>query len=155
MATELECPVDFITVNENKVRLTALSVFILALVYLIVPNWIIPAFLTVDFFLRGFNFGKYSLLHFISDKAIKLFGIKAKPIDQAPKRFAAKIGFFFSIAILAAHVVNYTTAALVLAGVLTVFAFLESFLGFCAGCYVYTFYSRLLGSFRKEVSNAA
>ena len=28
MATELECPVDFISVNENKVRLTALSVFL-------------------------------------------------------------------------------------------------------------------------------
>lgn len=153
MATELECPVDFITVNENKVRLTALSVFILAVVYLLTGTWIIPAFLTVDFFLRGFNFGKYSLLHIVSDKVIQLFSIKSKPIDQAPKRFAAKIGFFFSIAILAAHLINYTTAALVLDGVLTIFAFLESFLGFCAGCYVYTFYIKLRGSSAKQVSN--
>ena len=153
MATELECPVDFITVNENKVRLTALNVFILAVVYIVVPNWIIPAFLTIDFFLRGFNFGKYSLLHLLSDKEVKLFGIKAKPIDQAPKRFAAKIGFFFSIAILAATVFSFTTTGIALAIVLTLFAFLESFLGFCAGCYVYTFYIKLFSSNKKQVAN--
>ena len=49
MATELECPVDFITVNENKVRLNALSVLLLSIIYLFIPVWMIPAFLTVDF----------------------------------------------------------------------------------------------------------
>ncbi len=153
MATELECPVDFITVNENKVRLTALNVFILAVVYIAIPNWLIPAFFTIDFFLRGFNFGKYSLLGLLSDAEVKLFGIKAKPIDQAPKRFAAKIGFFFSVSILAATVFNYPTTAIALAIILLVFAFLESFVGFCAGCYVYTFYIKLFGSNKKQVAN--
>ena len=153
MATELECPVDFITVNENKVRLTALNVFILAVIYLIVPNWAIPAFLTIDFFLRGYNFGKYSLLNLFSEKEVQLFNIKAKPIDQAPKRFAAKIGFIFSLAILAATVFNCSTAAIVLAIVLTLFAFLESFVGFCAGCYVYTFYLKLFGINKKQAVN--
>jgi len=153
MATELECPVDFITVNENKVRLTALNVFILAVVYIIVPNWMIPAFLTIDFLLRGFNFGKFSLLNLLSDKEVQLFSIKPKPIDQAPKRFAAKIGFFFSVAILAATVFGYTTTAIALAVILTVFAFLESFIGFCAGCYVYTFYIKLFGINKKQVVN--
>ena len=152
MATELECPVDFITVNENKVRLTALYVFLLAVVYIIIPGWIIPAFLVVDFFLRGYNFGKYSLLNMLSEKEVQLFGIKTKPIDQAPKRFAAKIGFIFSVAILAATIFNYGTAAIVLAMVLTLFAFLESFMGFCAGCYVYTFYIKLFGTTKKRVT---
>lgn len=153
MATELECPVDFITVNENKVRLTALNVFLLAVVYIIIPGWIIPAFLTIDFFLRGYNFGKYSLLNMLSEKEVQLFGIKTKPIDQAPKRFAAKIGFIFSVAILAATIFNYGTAAIVLAMVLTLFAFLESFIGFCAGCYVYTFYIKLFGTTKKQVTS--
>jgi hypothetical protein len=153
MATELECPVDFITVNENKVRLTALNVFLLAVVYIIVPNWIIPAFLTIDFFLRGFNFGKYSLLNLLSEKEVQLFNIKPKPIDQAPKRFAAKIGFIFSVAILAFTAFNYISTAVVLSVVLTLFAFLESFLGFCAGCYVYTFYLKLFGLNKKQAVN--
>jgi len=144
MATELECPVDFITVNENKVRLTALLVFILAVVFLFTGNWIIPAFLIADFALRAFKLGRYSLLNLISDLLVKIFSIPAKPIDQAPKRFAAKIGLLFAIAITALQLLNNSPAALILAGVLTLFAFLESFLGFCAGCYVYTFYLKLL-----------
>lgn len=143
MANNLECPVDFITVNENKVRLTALNVLLLAIVYLWLTHWSIAAFLTIDFFCRAFNLGKYSLLNFISDKEVQLFAIKVKPIDQAPKRFAAKIGFIFSLAILALTVFNYTNTATLLAIVLSMFAFLESFAGFCAGCYVYTFYSKL------------
>ena len=153
MKPELECPVDFITVNENKVRLIALNVLIFAVVYLFVPNWIIPAFLTVDFFLRGFNFGKYSLLAMLSEKEVQLFGIKAKPIDQAPKRFAAKIGFIFFAAIFIATVLNCITAGIVLTVILVLFSFLESFVGFCAGCYVYTFYVRLFGINKRQVSN--
>jgi len=123
------------------------------LVYVIVPNWIVPAFLTIDFFLRGFNFGKFSLLNFLSDKEVQLFGIKVKPIDQAPKRFAAKIGFIFSFAILASTAFSYFTTGISLAVILLVFAFLESFLGFCAGCYVYTFYLKLFGNNKKQAVN--
>ena len=143
MANNIECPVDFITVNENKVRLTALNVLLLAIVYVWLAHWSIAAFLTIDFFCRAFNLGKYSLLNFISDKEVQLFAIKVKPIDQAPKRFAAKIGFIFSLTILALTVFNYTNTAILLAVMLSMFAFLESFAGFCAGCYVYTFYVKL------------
>ena len=149
MATELECPVDFIMVNENKVRLTALHVLLLAVIYLFVPNYIIAVFLTADFFLRGFNFGKYSLLSIISDKELKWLDINVKPIDQAPKRFAVKIGFIFSTTVLLLMIAQYTTAAIIFAGILIVFAFLESFAGFCAGCYVYTFYIKLFGVPKK------
>ncbi|MBS1511366.1 MAG: DUF4395 domain-containing protein [Bacteroidetes bacterium] len=150
MAKELECPVDFISVNENKVRLTALNVFILAVLYLFFPNLYIPAFLTADFFLRGFNFGKYSLLNQLSDKEVKWFKVSAKPIDQAPKRFAAKIGFIFAVAIILLHVFKFDTSARVVAGILTLFAFLESFLGFCAGCHVYTLLNRTKAALRFE-----
>lgn len=143
MATELECPVDFITVNENKVRLTALQVFILALVFLFTSSWIVSAFLIADFFLRAFKLGKYSPLNWISDRLVKLFSISHKPIDQAPKRFAAQIGLLFAVAITALQLTGNAVPALILAAVLTLFAFLESFLGFCAGCYVYTFYVKL------------
>jgi len=149
MATELECPVDFISVNENKVRLTALNVFLLTALFILLPNWIIITFLTVDFFCRVFNLGKYSLLNIISEKEVQLFAVAIKPIDQAPKRFAAKIGLIFCAAILLCTVLNYGTSAVVLASVMLVFAFLESFLGICAGCYVYTFYIKLFPANKK------
>ncbi|MGC4102055.1 DUF4395 domain-containing protein [Ferruginibacter sp.] len=154
MATELECPVDFVTVNENKVRLIALHVLILGIIFIVFPHWGIAAFLTIDFFLRGFNFGKYSLLGIISQKEVELFKVRSKPIDQAPKRFAAKIGFFFSAAITITSLLDYGTAAMALAGILVVFALLESFLGICAGCYVYTYYKKFFGRSVQNTLNS-
>ncbi len=57
---ELECPVDFVTINENKARFVALLVFLLSVIFLLVGNWFIPLFLSIDFYLRGFNGGRYS-----------------------------------------------------------------------------------------------
>lgn len=143
MSFELECPVDFKKVNENKVRLTALWVLILGVLVFITKSWLIGAFLLIDFALRAFDFGKYSLLNLLSDFTVSTFKISAKPIDQAPKLFAAKIGLAFSVAILATILTDNLTATLYIAAVLIFFAFLESALGFCAGCYVYTFYKKI------------
>jgi hypothetical protein len=140
----IECPVDFVSINENKARVTAALVFILTLIYLFASFWIIPAFLTIDFFVRGFNFASYSLLGLISDKLVVLFSIKQKPTDRAPKRFAAKIGFLFSAAILVFIALDLKNIALILAIVLATFALLESAFGFCAGCHVYSFYNKFL-----------
>jgi Domain of unknown function (DUF4395) len=134
----MECPVDFIPINENKARLTAFFVFILTIVYVLNGFWLIMAFLLVDFSLRTFNLGKYSLLGFISDAIIKQLKIKNKLVDRAPKRFAAGVGLVFSLAILVAGYFHQPLIVYSLSGVLLFFAFLESFLGFCAGCYVYS-----------------
>ena len=143
MSFELECPVDFKKVNENKVRLTALWFLILGVLLVLTKSWIIGAFLLIDFALRAFDFGKYSLLNLLSDFTVSTFKISAKPIDQAPKLFAAKIGLAFSVTILATILTGNLTATLYITAVLIFFAFLESALGFCAGCYVYTFYKKI------------
>jgi len=134
----MECPVDFITVNENKARLTAFFVLVLTCVYLLTGFWLIMAFLLFDFAVRVFNLGKYSLLGFISDAVIKQLKIKNKPVDRAPKRFAAMVGLVFVAAILLTCVLHLGIATISLAIVMAVFAFLESFFAFCAGCYVYS-----------------
>ncbi len=135
----MECPVDFIKINENKARLTAFFVLVLTLVYLRTGFWLIMAFLMVDFALRTFNLGNYSLLGFISDAVIKQLNIKNKPVDRAPKRFAAGVGLVFTAAILVAFFLGLPFVPMVLAVIIALFAMLESFFGFCAGCYVYDF----------------
>jgi len=134
----MDCPVDFIKINENKARLTAFFVLVLTLVYLKTNLWLIIAFLLVDFFLRAINLGKYSLLGFISDAVIKQLKIKAKLVDRAPKRFAAMVGVAFTAAILVSTILHLNIVAFSLAVVLSFFAFLECFFAFCAGCYVYS-----------------
>jgi hypothetical protein len=134
----MECPVDLITVNENKVRVIAFFVLVLAIVYLLTDLWLIMAFLVVDFLLRAFNLGKYSLLGFLADAVIKQLKIKTKPVDRAPKRFAAAMGLVFTIAILLTAFLHFVVLANILTVILCCFATLESFAGFCAGCYVYS-----------------
>ena len=142
---EKECPVDFIAVNENRVRLTALWVLLLVLAsfFTFVNAFPVFIFLAIDFFLRAFNFGKFSPLNILSGFIVKQFKIPNKPIDQAPKRFAAGIGFVLSVVVVILLIAQLVKAAIVLAIVFAIFAFLESFLSFCAGCYVYTFLLKL------------
>jgi len=140
----MECPVDFIAINENKARLTAFFVMILTIVYLVSGFWLIIAFLLIDFSLRSFNLGKYSPLGFLSDAVIKQLSIKNKPVDRAPKRFAASVGLAFTAAILLAAFLHQPLIAIALASVIVLFAFLESIFSFCAGCYVYTAYKAVI-----------
>jgi hypothetical protein len=125
--------------NENKARLTAFFVMVLAVLFMLTSYWAIILFLAVDFFLRAFNWGAYSLLGVLSDQVIRLFKIKNKPVDRAPKRFAAGVGLAFSMAILLLLFFGFPITAGVVACALIFFAFLESAMAFCAGCYVYSF----------------
>ncbi|QMW00607.1 DUF4395 domain-containing protein [Spirosoma foliorum] len=141
MNTNLECPVDGVQINETKVRLVAGLVLITGLVYL-ASGWLVwPLLLVVDFGLRSFDLGKYSLFANLAEGLVKTLRLPYKATDQAPKRFAARVGLAFGLLILGLQLAAIST--LIPTMVLVIFATLESVFGFCAGCYVYTFYIRL------------
>ncbi len=143
MKNEVECPVDFVTINENKARLISFFVLILSITFLFTHLWVIPAFLVADFLARIKNWGKYSLLGILGDAVIKQVKIKYKPTDRAPKRFAAGVGLLFAAGILISTLLDLTVIAFALTSVLACFAILEAFVGFCAGCYVYAFLKKM------------
>jgi len=143
MQNDVERSFDFVLVNQNKLKLTALSVLIVAITYLFTGYWILPAFLVVDFFLRSFNFSDYSLLNIISINLANFLSLETEPVDQAPSRFASKIGLAFSVVILILDLLNHTTAAIAFASILSLNAFLESIVGFCTACYIYTRYKSI------------
>jgi len=146
MTKEILCPIDNVSINENKVRLIGFQVCLLSIAYLFIPYWIIPTFLIGDFFLRAFKLGKYSPPSILSNWVIRKFHIKNKPIDQAPKIFAAQIGFVIADILFIVNLLGLISASYYIDGVLILFSFLESALGFCAGCYLYSF----LKSFQKK-----
>lgn len=139
MDKQVECPVDFVTVNENKVRLTSSFVLLLGVLFIFTEHWSIAAFLMIDFYLRGFHNGKFSLLNWISGGLVKGLKFSNKPIDRAPKRFAAQLGFLFTDLILIASFLELKETALYLDTALVAFAFLESIFGICIGCHIYSF----------------
>lgn len=129
------------TGNESKIRLTAFFVLLLVIVYIFTGIGLIPVFLLLDFTLRGFGLGAYSPLAWISGHLATALKLPLKPIYMPPKRFAARIGFLFCLAIVVAHYTHLST--LILSAIIALFAALESLVGFCAGCYVYNAYARL------------
>jgi hypothetical protein len=138
----LSCPVDFVTVDENRVRFVAFFVLLAVLLYCITGNPVIIAVLLADFILRAFNFNAYSPLAFVSGAVVKQIGLKNKPVDRAPKRFAAFMGVFFLASILLLAISGLPVTSKIVSALVVIFAALESFLGFCAGCYIYSFLSR-------------
>ena len=68
---------------------------------------------------------------------------KERLVPGPPKRFAQTVGLIFSVTALVLHfVAGLPVVAGVVLAVLTVFAALESLLGFCAGCFVFNYMIR-------------
>ena len=129
------------TTNESKIRLIALFVFITTVTYILTKYIFLPALLVIDFALRSFDLGKYSLFAVVSEWLVKTFKLPIKPVYLPPKRFAARIGLLFSIAMFLLQLVSINT--ILVSGVLVFFAALESFFSNCAGCYVYSYLIQL------------
>nr|WP_321450808.1 DUF4395 domain-containing protein [uncultured Carboxylicivirga sp.] len=136
----LVCPVSPDRILEAQPRISALMVVGLLLTFLVTKLWVIPAFLFIDFLLRGFTSGKYSLIGSLSKTLALKYYSNTPRIDKAPKVFAARLGMIFSFAVLVLSLAGVGVLASGLAIVLIVFASVECFLNFCVGCYVYTLF---------------
>nr|WP_321408374.1 DUF4395 family protein [uncultured Carboxylicivirga sp.] len=136
----LVCPVSPDRVLEAQPRISALLVVALLGLYLFTQLWLIPVFLLVDFLLRGYMNGKFSVVAYVSMKLAIRYYADGLKIDKAPKMFAARLGMVFSALIIVLSVFNLTSWALGLAFALMIFASVECFLNFCVGCYVYTLF---------------
>jgi len=135
----LVCPYSPDKISENVPRIVALFVIILLVLYIITGWAILPAFLVIDFLLRGFFDSSKSVL----SRTAKIVNSKllqsGKLIDKAPKVFAARLGFVFIISILMAQLLGFSVLAVVLSSGLVLFAGLECIVNFCLGCWVYSF----------------
>ena len=147
--SSLNCPVDFVKIDESRVRVAAFFVVLFVLFYVINGNPVSIGLLLADFLLRAFNLNAYSPLAIISGAVVKQLGIKTKPVDRAPKRFASFMGIAFLSIVLISFFSSYVLLSKVISGVMIIFASLESFAGFCAGCHVYSLINRVRFSSRR------
>jgi hypothetical protein len=136
---QLVCPVSNEKIDEHVTRLNALLVILMVIAGFLFNSVIFPVFLAADFFIRGFTRIKFSPLSYLSNLMANALQLDKKTIDKAPKIFAARIGFAFSLAISILFLLNLSTAALITGGVLVFFASLELALAFCMGCIMYTY----------------
>jgi hypothetical protein len=146
MKTYALCPISEKKVNEKVARLNAGFTVLLISGFFFSQNIIFVAFLGIDFFLRTADRSKYSLVAISSKNIVKYLQVKELLINAGPKIFAARIGLVFSSLIILSYLLNAKILALILAGILGLFSFLEAVFGLCIACEIYPYVYRFLYS---------
>jgi hypothetical protein len=134
------CPVSFEKVHENIPRVTAFFVVTLLLSYILTGYILIVLFLMLDFFIRGFNYSKYSLVNHLAKPIADNLSVPGILIDKAPKLFAARLGGVFALFISFFYFIQFEIISSILALVVAIFAALECFFNICVGCYIYSWF---------------
>jgi len=134
------CPVSSDSINENAARVNAFFTVAIVGLALYQNNYFISLILGFDFSLRTFSSGQYSSLRFFAKQLTSLLRLGLKPINASPKRFAAGVAMVFSFFIASFQIFDLSLYANITAGLLIFFALLEGGLGFCMGCYIYTYF---------------
>jgi hypothetical protein len=138
------CPVSDKMINERVARINGVFTLALLIVYGVTQNIIPVVFLTIDFLLRASDYSKYSLVGISSKGIVRYFGFNENIINAGPKIFAARLGFLFSTLIMLSSLFGAYLPALVLAGILGLFSFVEAAFGICVACEIYPFAYRFL-----------
>ncbi len=136
---QLVCPISNEKVNEHLTRLNAFFTVLLIAAGFVFNSVLFPLLLLADFFIRAFGNSRYSPVGFASAGLASLLQLRKKPIDKAPKIFAARMGFVMTLFIAVLFMTGFYTASMVIAGILVFFATLEFAFGICVGCYIYTY----------------
>ncbi len=141
------CPLSLKQTNTCAARINAGLAVILVLISIFWINIWIPIFLTLDFFILGF-LEKTSPRSFVAKKTVT--ALKAgKMVNAGPKLFAAKIGFWASLAITICAFGEWNYAYYFIAGILTAAAGAEAMFEFCLGCKIFPHWMKLKGKFKK------
>ena len=148
-------------VDDVTVRLIAAVVLVIGVVALVTSQWWLYAVLAVDFSLRAALKPSASPIARLVQRWIRPAVPAAKrPTAGPPKRFAATIGAFLTVAATALWLISLTTgpsgssgvmvAVVAVGAVMVVFPALESILGICVGCILFSGLMRL-GLIPEEV----
>ncbi|MDE2904132.1 MAG: DUF4395 domain-containing protein [Chloroflexota bacterium] len=130
-------------VNEVAARVVAGMVVVLSVATLLTGQWWLAVLLAYGFLARVATGPTLSPMGQLATRLIAPRIAEPKLVPGPPKRFAQTVGLAFSVTALVLHfVAGLSVAAGVVLAILTVFAALESFLGFCAGCFVFNYLIR-------------
>jgi len=142
MKTNNVCPVSKNKIDDNKARIIAFFVIVITGINLYYNSYYIAGLMALDFAVRTFFSGKGSPLKLVTIGVSKLFRMKVKPVNAAPKKFAAGIGMTFCFFIALFQFIQYFLVSQILGIVLIFCALLECAFGYCLGCEMYSFFYR-------------
>jgi hypothetical protein len=144
------CPVSDKKVNERVARINGIFTVLLIVVSGLTRSIIPVIFLATDFYLRSFDFARYSLVAVSSRGIVSYLHLNATMINAGPKIFAARIGLILSSLIITLFFFHAYLPALSVAGILGLFSFLEGAFGICVACEIYPFVYRFFYKVRFQ-----
>ncbi len=137
------CPIVNKRVDENLIRINSSIIFTILVLFIFTPaKWLIIV-VALDFAVRLFFGVEKSPVCVVIKNALNLLNVEPCLINAGPKRFAAKLGFGFSLMITAFYLFQMTNAAVIAGSLMAVLAGFEAFLGYCVGCKIYNILTSL------------
>ncbi len=125
-------------VNEVAARLVGGMTLALAVAIIATGEPWLLALLVYEFTARVATGPTLSPMGSLATKVLASRIAEPRPVPGPPKRFAQGVGLVFSVT---ASVLYFVTGSMfvpsIVLSVLVVFAALEAFIGFCAGCFVF------------------
>ena len=125
-------------VNEKAARAVATMVVALSVTIIVSGQLWLTALLAYGFLARVLTGPTLSPMGLLATRVVAPRLGTPRIVPGPPKRFAQTVGLAFSTAALILHfAAGASVAASVVLAVLVLFASLEAFVGFCAGCFVF------------------
>jgi hypothetical protein len=133
------CPISIEKIDSNVSRLTVFINVVFMGIFLYTHNPIFISIVAADYFIRAIFKVRYSPIRFLALQTISILSIPRKPINLAQKIFASRLGLICAGVALILQLMGFTTAALVVAGMLMILSIMDSVFNFCLGCLIYNF----------------
>ncbi len=132
------CPVGSERIDESAARINAAIVVAVVVSSVVTQTPWILAYLAVDYLIKLILGFAYSPNCIIAHTVANMLELQRRPVDSAPKRFAAVLACFMSVlALVMAYSLDslfwFNVVALLFVGV----ASLDAFAEFCLGCYLF------------------
>lgn len=137
MLKNIVCPISTEKIDSTVSRLTVFINAVLMVYYVISMNPVFLIIVTVDYGIRAFGYNNFSPICILSSMTTKLLKRPVKMVDKAPKMFAARLGFICALLGLFFFTLEMSISSIIIIGLFTVLAFMDSVFNFCVGCLIY------------------
>ncbi len=138
------CPLAFRQIDGTIARINALSVVLLLLLSVFIPEPLILLVLGFDFLIRLYGNRRFSPVFQVSTALKRVFGFKTVMTDAGAKRLAAHFGLFFVFAALTASLAGLTVVMYAIVAVFLFCLSLELLFAYCIGCKIYFIYRKFV-----------
>ena len=138
-AENVVCPISNVKLDVNLDRFAVFFNVLLMISFIVTRNPIFLGIVILDYSIRSIDKGMYSPTKLLATFLNRFIKIPPKMTDIAPKIFSYRLGVFASSMASLFHFVGFTFPSIVASSVLLSLMALDSFLGVCVGCYIYSY----------------